>query len=184
MSPEPWMPCRLHRMVKMTEWFESVKGGQTVADLITWVQQNETLLWILAVSSVIIFVGTLLAAPWLMARIPADYFTRRGQRRIRGLDLPPLLYGVLMVLKNVLGFIFVIAGILMLVLPGQGILTILAGIILLNFPGKYRLECWIVKHKPVYRTINWFRRRRGKKPLILKEILPKNQTSRSDPNPK
>jgi len=171
-------------MVKMSEWFASLKGGQMVADLLTWVHQNETLLWILGVGSTVTFVGSLLAAPWFITRIPADYFTRRGQRRIRGLDLPPLLYGVLMVLKNVLGFIFVIAGILMLVLPGQGILTILAGIILLNFPGKYRLECWIVKHKPVYRTINWFRRRRGKKPLILKELLPKNKISRSDPNSK
>jgi hypothetical protein len=144
-----------------------------ISNLITWIQQNETLLLILAVGSTFTFVGSLLAAPWLMARIPADYFTRRGQRRIRGLDLPPLLYGILLVFKNVVGLIFVMAGILMLVLPGQGILTILAGIILLNFPGKYRLECWIVKHKPVYRTINWFRRRRGKKPLILKEILSK-----------
>jgi hypothetical protein len=53
----------------------------------------------------------------------------------------------------------------MLLLPGQGVLTILIGIVLLDFPGKYRLERWAVRHRPVYRSINWLRR--GREPIEL-----------------
>ena len=73
---------------------------------------------------------------------------------------------MLMIGKNALGFILVVAGIIMLVLPGQGVFTILIGIMLLNFPGKYRLERWIVARRPVLRSINWLRRRAGRAPLV------------------
>ncbi len=76
---------------------------------------------------------------------------------------------MLLIGKNALGYIFVVAGFIMLVLPGQGIFTILIGIMLLNFPGKYRLEQWIVARRPVLRSINWLRRRAGRAPLVLDE---------------
>ena len=69
--------------------------------------------------------------------------------------------------KNVLGAIFVVAGLIMLVLPGQGIFTILIGIMLLDFPGKYRLERWIVARRPVLQSINWLRQRAGRAALVL-----------------
>jgi hypothetical protein len=74
---------------------------------------------------------------------------------------------MLVIAKNLLGYIFVLAGILMLMLPGQGVLTILIGIMLLNFPGKYELERWIVSHGSVFRSINWIRRHAGRTPLVL-----------------
>ena len=56
-------------------------------------------------------------------------------------------------------------GIAMLVLPGQGLLTIVVGIVLLNFPGKYRLERWLATRSPVWRSLNWLRRRAGRPEL-------------------
>lgn len=71
----------------------------------------------------------------------------------------------LLVLKNVLGAIFLTLGVGMLVLPGQGLLTILIGLSLVDFPGKYRLERYLVTRSPVLRSLNWLRRRTGKPPF-------------------
>ena len=64
-----------------------------------------------------------------------------------------------------LGAIFIVAGIAMIFLPGQGAITILIGITLTDFPGKYRLERWLVTRRPILRSINWLRERRGHPPL-------------------
>ena len=53
----------------------------------------------------------------------------------------------------------------MLVAPGQGLLTLAAALVLLDFPGKYRLERRLVTQKPVWKSINWLRRRAGREPL-------------------
>jgi len=68
--------------------------------------------------------------------------------------------------KNLLGVLLVIAGLAMLVMPGQGLLTIVAGVLLIDFPGKYCLERWLVTRKTVWRSINWLRKRAGRKPLL------------------
>ncbi|NIV30742.1 MAG: hypothetical protein GWN58_14950, partial [Anaerolineae bacterium] len=73
----------------------------------------------------------------------------------------PVMGLVVLVLKNLLGLVLLVAGVAMLVLPGQGLLTIVIALTLLNFPGKYHLERWVVSRPPVYRAINWIRRRRG-----------------------
>jgi hypothetical protein len=69
--------------------------------------------------------------------------------------------------KNLMGYVLIAAGIAMLVLPGQGMVTMLLGIILVDLPGKYRLERWLVARGPVFRSINWLRRRAGRDPLVL-----------------
>jgi len=71
------------------------------------------------------------------------------------------------VLKNVLGFVFIAAGIVMLFLPGQGILTILIGLTLVSFPRKRALEISLIRRPSVLRAVNWIRRRSGKEPIIL-----------------
>jgi hypothetical protein len=132
-----------------------------------WIQGNEPLLWWLAALSVVTFVGSLLAVPWLVVRIPRDYFAPGATRRLPWADRHPALRLALAIGKNVLGLAFVAAGIVMLVLPGQGILTIVVGIVLLDFPGKQRLLQWIVVQPPVLDSINWLRRRSGREPLIV-----------------
>ena len=137
--------------------------------MMVWIQDHEMALWWLAVSSGIVFIATLAAAPLLLVRIPHDYYARGRDRAKAAVKINPPARAILVVGRNVLGFVLVLAGIAMLVLPGQGILTILAGIARLNVPGKPRLERWIVSRPVVLRSVNWLRRRRGRPPLIFEE---------------
>ena len=134
--------------------------------MIEWLQNNETALLWLATTTIITFMATLIVVPILVVRIPPDYFSRRKRHRKLWANHHPLVRAILLIGKNALGYIFVVAGIIMLVLPGQGIFTILIGIMLLNFPGKYQLERWLATRGPVLRSINWLRQRAGRAPLV------------------
>ena len=134
--------------------------------MIEWMQSNETAFWWLAASTIITFMATLISVPILVVRIPPDYFSRGKRHSKPWANHHPVVRAMLVIGKNALGYILVVAGIIMLVLPGQGIFTILIGIMLLNFPGKYQLERWIVARRLVFRSINWLRRRAGRAPLV------------------
>lgn len=116
------------------------------------------------------FVATLAIIPWLVLRIPEDYFAvDRRQGICRDCHRPIGLWLLLRIMKNAAGAVFVMAGIVMLITPGQGVLTIIVGISLMNFPGKFRLERWLVSRGPTLRIINHLRVRRGKPPLDMGE---------------
>lgn len=136
-----------------------------------WLEGREALLGWLAIVSVVTFVGTLVAMPWLVARIPSDYFMPTRRHRTPWSEHHPVIRVTLAILKNLAGVVFVLAGVAMIFLPGQGVITILIGVVLMDFPGKYRLERWIVAKKPVHRSIDWLRRRAGRKPLELPEEM-------------
>ncbi|MFW6092869.1 MAG: PGPGW domain-containing protein [Pseudomonadota bacterium] len=125
----------------------------------------ETILWWASGISLAALLATLIGVPWVVARLPADYFTRRRRSVLRGSARRPFVPMVLGLLKNLLGGVLVLLGTIMLVTPGQGLLTLLAGLLLLNFPGKYRLERWLVLRPGVLRTLNWLRRRRRQAPF-------------------
>ncbi len=128
---------------------------------------NETTIWLLALFSIVSFVGSLMLIPVLAVRIPEDYFAEEQRHRWEPwAHEHPVIRWSLLIAKNLLGYLFIILGIAMLVLPGQGVLTILIGIMFINFPGKYRLERWAVMREPVLRTINRLRQRAGRAPLI------------------
>jgi len=136
--------------------------------ILEWIRAHDTALWWLAAASVVMFVGSLIAIPIFVARIPADYFSqRRSPNRTPWQDRHPVVRAALLVAKNVIGCVFIVAGIAMLVLPGQGLLTIVIGILLLDFPGKYALERWLVSRPSVLGSINWLRRRANQPPLEL-----------------
>ena len=137
--------------------------------MLDWLQSHETLLGWWGAISALMFVGSLLAVPWLAATIPADYFLRRHSMFHLGATVHPLLRGLVLVLKNLLGIVFVLMGVAMLVLPGQGILTILIGLVFLDFPGKFALERHIIKIHSVHRAIDWMRKKNHKPPLNLPE---------------
>lgn len=132
-----------------------------------WLRTHEATLWWLAGTSVLTFVAGLVLVPIVVTRIPADYFSHRRRHRTPWTAQRPIVRGLLLVAKNALGCLFVVAGIAMLVLPGQGLLTVLVGVMLLDFPGKYRLERWFVTRGPVLHTINWLRRKQKREPLRL-----------------
>lgn len=131
----------------------------------SWIDEHELLVWTLTVLSAVTFVATLVAIPVLIGRIPEDYFVRRPVR-----DWPtrrPAVHLLLVLSKNALGLVLVLAGLLMFVLPGQGMLTMLMGIMLLDFPGKRGLERWFIRRRPIRAAANWIRARRNKPPLQL-----------------
>jgi hypothetical protein len=131
-----------------------------------WIQDHRVLLGWLGGISLLTFLGTLIVVPWLVVRIPSDYFIPRRRQR---LQQHTLVQFILIAAKNILGYVFLIAGALMLVLPGQGLMTLFIGITLLDLPGKYRVERRIASYRPVLHSINWLRQRSGRAPLIMKE---------------
>ncbi|MEE8450895.1 MAG: PGPGW domain-containing protein [Thermoguttaceae bacterium] len=133
--------------------------------MIEWVQTHETILWWLAATSAVTFIATLVVVPWLIVRIPEDYFRDPKRHRVPWADRHAVVRVILLIGKNLLACLLLVAGIAMLLLPGQGILTILVGVLLLNFPGKYKLERWLIRRRPVLRSVNWLRRRSGRVPL-------------------
>lgn len=135
-----------------------------LAQIESYVPAN-VLIWF-AVSSVVMFVGTLIAIPIILMRLPADYFDTRIPRPWME-NHHPLLRVLGHIVKNVVGAIFLFAGFLMLFLPGQGVLTMLIGLSLIEFPGKRRVEAKIVGQSAVLNTINAMRAKFGKPPLII-----------------
>ncbi len=135
--------------------------------MLDWVRHHETILWALIGVSAFTLVASLFLVPWMIVRIPVDYFDPMSVHEHPFADHHPAVRLLLVVGKNLLGVFFVLLGVLMLVLPGQGLLTILAGLVLIDFPGRRRALEWIVSHQPVLRSLNWIRERAGRDPLVV-----------------
>ena len=118
----------------------------------------------LGIASAAMLVISAMLIPYLIVRLPADFYAERNHRR-RVFQDRPILRILFLAAKNMLGGLLLIAGILMLVLPGQGILTIVAALALLNFPRKRALEMRILHTPAVLKSINWLRQRAGREPL-------------------
>ena len=126
---------------------------------------TETLIW-LAALSVVLFIGTLIAIPFILVRLSADYFDLRVPRPWMQ-NHHPVLRVVGHLVKNVIGTVFLFAGFLMLFLPGQGVLTMLIGVSMLDFPGKRKLEAKLISQPAVLSVVNSMRKRRGRPPFVL-----------------
>lgn len=120
----------------------------------------------LTILSIVFFVGTLIAIPFILVRLPADFFDIRVPRPWMK-DHHPVLRVLGHLVKNVVGAIFLFAGFLMLFLPGQGILTMLIGVSMLDFPGKRKLEAKMIGQPTILSAINGMRERFGKPPLTI-----------------
>lgn len=132
----------------------------------------EPVLQWLGLVSLFTFLISLAVIPWLISRLPSDYFirhtytasARNADRRFR----TPFW----LVIRNLIGSILLFAGIAMLFLPGQGILTIVVGISLLTFPGKHRFLSSLTNRVTVQKALDWIRTKTGR-PTFL---WPKNRT--------
>ena len=132
-----------------------------------WLRAHEVALGWLSVVSAVMFVGSLSAVPWLVVRIPTDYFLRPHHYADRWQPRHPLLRIAFLATKNLMGVVLVLAGVAMLVLPGQGILTIVIGLLFLDFPGKRALELRLVLQPPALLAINWIRSKGNRPPLQM-----------------
>jgi hypothetical protein len=109
------------------------------------------------VISVGMFVGTIVAVPLFLVKVPDDYFVRRH---------PPSPLPV-RVLRVAVGVALILLGIAMLVLPGQGVLTILVGLGILEAPLKDRAIARILQNPSVHGAIDKLRGKAGKGPLHI-----------------
>ncbi|HSB44166.1 MAG TPA: PGPGW domain-containing protein [Nitrospira sp.] len=120
----------------------------------------------LTVLSIVFFIGSLIAIPYILVRLPADYFDIRIPRPWMK-DHHPILRVMGHIVKNAVGAIFLFVGFLMLFLPGQGVLTMVIGVSMLDFPGKRKVEASLIGQPTVLGVINSMREKFGKPPLIL-----------------
>lgn len=128
--------------------------------------EYEKLLIYLSIFSLICFVASIFIIPFLVIRISPAYF-REKRKPIIDYKNPVLRYLVL-ILKNIFGFIFILLGFLMLFIPGQGLLSIAIGIFFINFPGKKKLEYKIFTHPKISSAVNYIRRKAGKEEIFFK----------------
>lgn len=126
---------------------------------------NDILIGLTALS-LIGFIGSLVAIPWILIRLPSDYFDIRVSRHWMK-DHHPILRIIGLVIKNTVGAVFLATGFIMLFLPGQGLLTMLIGISFIDFPNKRALEARIIGRPTLLNTINAIRRKFNRCPLIL-----------------
>ena len=129
-----------------------------------WLAEHPALLMGLGITSIFIFILSLVGVSWFVALIPEDYFTGASRRSSKFKENAPLLSFLLLIAKNLLGFCLILGGFLMIVLPGQGLLTIITGLFLINYPGKFQLEQKIVTIPAVFKALNWIRLKARKPP--------------------
>lgn len=143
---------------------------------------SKDVLLMLFFASVIGFIASLIVIPFILIRLPANYFDERHPRTWMR-DHHPVLRLTGLIIKNLVGLLLFLAGIAMLFLPGQGILTMLIGISLMDFPGKRHLERKLIGQPTVLRTINKLREKFGRPPLTVSHMhrfRPAHSTLRHD----
>ena len=138
--------------------------------MMEWIRTAGKDLWWLAPLSLFTFLASLLLVPFLVVRIPRDYFTHHERPSTLWRHRHPVIRFIFIAIKNLMGVFLVLIGIAMLVLPGQGLLTIALGVVLLDIRGKYRVERWLIGKRPVLRSINWLRRRAGHPALRVRRV--------------
>ncbi len=127
---------------------------------------HQLLMWI-GIGSLGVFIISLLTLPWLVAKIPEDYFVPKKRQPTNWKNQHPVVRLLILMGKNLVGYSLILAGLLMLFLPGQGILTLVTGLLLIDYPGKFRIERRIVRTPAILNGLNWLRAKAKKPPLVV-----------------
>lgn len=133
----------------------------------TLIQDHEHLFLWLTIVSIIGLIASVLLIPWIVTKIPSDYFAHPKRQKLLWGHQPPIVRLLFILLKNILGVMLVVGGFTLLFIPGQGILTILVGLFIMDFPYKYKVEIWIIKHPFVLKSINKLRVKAKQPPLVI-----------------
>ncbi len=147
----------------------------SVADWTDWLRalfdEHRVLFGWLTTASIALFAISLFALPWLIGRLPADYFTVEGQQRLtaerRSRRTHRWIKLLVRIARNVCGVLIALSGIAMLLLPGQGIIAIVVGLMLVDYPGKHRIERKLMAKPWVHRPLNWLRAKVKKEPFVV-----------------
>lgn len=126
--------------------------------------KNQDILIYLGIGSFIFFIIMILITPWLVGKIPYDYFVNdkysmKSASKITKFIVNPI--------RNIFGFILLILGFIMLFTPGQGIITILLAVLVMRFPYKRELEQKIIANKNILKALNWLRDKNNKPHIIV-----------------
>ncbi len=140
---------------------------------------HEQLFWLLGIGSIGLLVGTALLIPLAIILLPVDFFARIPEKPFTRRH--PLVAFLLIILRNALGGVLLIAGIIMLFVPGQGLLTILMGLALIDFPGKHTLLLRMISNPRIYEAANGIRRWAGKPEFLA--VNPRAGGGRSSERP-
>ncbi|MFK7861874.1 MAG: PGPGW domain-containing protein [Granulosicoccus sp.] len=130
--------------------------------LTDWLGQNTLLLGVIAAGSTLLLLASIVATPWIVARMPSDYLLQHDNRQPRH----PLVRLSIDTLRTVIGVALILLGLLMIVIPGPGVITLLIGLSIARFPGKRRLLRYIASRDSVFNSLNWMRSRQGKPRLL------------------
>jgi archaellum biogenesis protein FlaJ (TadC family) len=133
--------------------------------ILEWIKTHGVLLTWVSAASLVMFLLTPVVVGWIVIRLPTDYFKAERRHPETAWERHRVLRPVVLVVKNLVGVVLLLAGLVMLVTPGQGVLTIVVGLTLVNFPGKARFERWLATRPAVWRSINWLRSRVGRDEL-------------------
>lgn len=110
-------------------------------------------MWI-GIISLIMFIASLFIIPFILKKMPDDYFINEKYHHITLESATEIL---IFILKNILGVLLILAGIIMLFTPGQGIISIIIGLFLMQFKGKYALENKLIQNDLTFNGLNWIR---------------------------
>ena len=118
----------------------------------------------LALLSLFTFILSLFLLPYIVRRIPSDYFLTlsKEQPRVKDYDIKSLF---IILSRNIFGILLFVSGVIMLFLPGQGLITIFVSLLLLDFPGKKKFIAYLTGIRSIQKTINWIRKKAQKKPI-------------------
>jgi hypothetical protein len=104
----------------------------------------------------------------VLVKLPQTYFRSDHEHNFFA-GRHPVLRGVAIVLKNIVGVVLILAGIVLSLpaIPGPGLLTLFIGIMLTDFPGKRTLETKIIKRPSLLAAVNKLRARYGKPEFVF-----------------
>ena len=122
----------------------------------------QQILTYLSASSLLMLILSALGLPWLIGRLPSDFFLQKANTPRRSFFCT-----LKFVIRNLMALLLLIAGVAMLLLPGQGLLCIVMALALSDLPCKWRVMQHLVSTPSLSAVLNWIRQSRGKPPFEL-----------------
>jgi hypothetical protein len=136
--------------------------------MIVWLMQyQEVFVWI-GLISFLTFLFGLLLMPFVIMRLPEDYFLspQNSDQTSTVLRDSSTLF---LVFKNLMGGVLLCLGVVMLFLPGPGLMVALIGLSLVDIPGKRWVLGRILNISGLRSAINGLRGKRGRPPLKFED---------------
>ena len=136
--------------------------------MIVWLMQYQAVFVWIGLISFLTFLFGLLLMPFVIMRLPEDYFLspQNGDQTSTVLRDSSTLF---LVFKNLMGGVLLCLGVVMLFLPGPGLMVALIGLSLVDIPGKRWVLGRILNISGLRSAINGLRGKRGRPPLKFED---------------